>query len=246
MKDSKERFTSVVDDYAKYRPTYPHEAIDWIIERSSLAPRARILDLGCGTGISSRLFAARGFAVTGVDPNEEMLAKAREAGGGVSYARGEAARTGLPAGGFDLAVAAQAFHWFDARAVAAELRRVLAPEARAAAFWNVRADAPLLAAYEDVLRRFSSEYAALPRPAGALAAIEALPGVSRLEEARFRHAQRLDRAGMLGRARSSSYVAHGVADKAGFEAELGRLFDAHAVGGTVLWEYDAVIALFRP
>ena len=52
-------------DYAKARPSYPREAIDLVVH--GLKPHAVAIDVGCGTGISTRLLAARGLRVTGVD-----------------------------------------------------------------------------------------------------------------------------------------------------------------------------------
>jgi SAM-dependent methyltransferase len=54
----------------------------WSIDRDfylSLAgmPPQRILDLGCGTGLLSDAYAARGHEVTGVDPSPAMLEMAR-------------------------------------------------------------------------------------------------------------------------------------------------------------------------
>ena len=63
------RFEKVADLYDKYRPGYPDEVVTWF----GLPAGARVLDLGCGTGISARLFAKHGYAVTAIDPNEAML-----------------------------------------------------------------------------------------------------------------------------------------------------------------------------
>ena len=41
-------------------------------------PASRVLDVGCGTGHHSRLFAELGLEVIGLDPSEAMLARARE------------------------------------------------------------------------------------------------------------------------------------------------------------------------
>src|SRR5688572_16290540 len=137
MKDSRERFTATVDNYEKYRPTYPSELIDWVVATSGIGPGARVADLGCGTGISTRLFAARGFNVIGIDPNEEMLKRAIRAGG-AEYRKGEASATGLGDRSVDLIVGGQAFHWFDLAPTFREFRRILKPHGRCAAFWNVR------------------------------------------------------------------------------------------------------------
>src|SRR5262249_57172112 len=109
--DPRERFTKTAALYARCRPSYPPAAIDWILATAQLAPGASAVDLGCGTGIATRLLAARGLHVLGVDPNEEMLAHARAAGGG-RYRQGAAPSTGLPAASGDLPIPAPSLPWF--------------------------------------------------------------------------------------------------------------------------------------
>src|SRR5438094_931691 len=53
------RFSGLAEVYAKCRPDYPAEAVDFILARCGLAPGARLVDVGSGTGISARLFARR-------------------------------------------------------------------------------------------------------------------------------------------------------------------------------------------
>lgn len=242
--DPKSRFTGLARLYARTRPSYPAELFAWIEARTGLKPGARVADLGCGTGISTRLWAARGFDAVGVDPNEDMLAQARREGG-ASFTRGEASATGLPAASVDLASAAQAFHWFDIPATFAELRRILKPAARCAAFWNSRARTPLHADYEALLRRFSSEYAKLGRGWQTIEVIQRA-GARDVEEASFSNAQQLDREGLLARAHGSSYVALGVKDMPAFDRELSAAFDRHQSGGLVDFAYETRVILFRP
>ena len=70
------RFTGLAETYARYRPGYPSQAVDFITARCALGKGSLLVDVGCGTGISSRLFAARGISVIGIDPNAEMRAAA--------------------------------------------------------------------------------------------------------------------------------------------------------------------------
>src|SRR5262249_49311684 len=71
------RFSGLEELYARYRPGYPPAAIELILRRCGLGgPDEVLADVGCGTGISSRLFAARGVPVLGIEPNEEMRRRA--------------------------------------------------------------------------------------------------------------------------------------------------------------------------
>src|SRR5438445_10832371 len=94
------RFTGLADSYAKYRPGYPIEAIDFIVSRCRLGPDSILVDVGCGTGISSRLFAERSMHVIGIEPNAEMRAAAAAAPMAANsprpiYRDGRAEATGL-------------------------------------------------------------------------------------------------------------------------------------------------------
>lgn len=244
-----DRFHAVAGDYARYRPGYPDAIVDGILGLAGLLPPrpdALVVDLGCGTGISARAFAARGLRVIGVDPNSSMLAQARAAGGGPEYREGAAEATGLPAGRADLVIAAQAFHWFDRDRAAAEIRRLLRTGGRAAAFWNVRpAETPFLRDYEALLLRYCTAPGERVRDEEALAGLRALPGLRDRVDLHHERVEDLDRESCLGRVRSASYVAHGVDDREGFERDLGRLFDAHARGGRVPWALRTVGSCFR-
>ena len=97
----------------------------------------RVLDVGCGEGQVSRLAAAAGAEVVGVDPSWAQVAEARRRGGGPSYLRGAAARMPFAAGSFDAVVACLVFeHISDVDDAIAEVARVLEPGGRFAFFLN--------------------------------------------------------------------------------------------------------------
>ena len=242
--DSRERFSQTAGLYQRHRPSYPAALMDWIVASTGLRPGDRVADIGCGTGISTRLFAERGYDVVGVDPNQEMLAQARAAGG-ARYQAGEAAATGLPAASVAVISVAQAFHWFELTATLREFRRVLHPVGSCAVYWNVRGTSQFLSAYDSLLREHSAEYTVLDKPAQTLAALRARDELREVREAEFAHEQTFDREGLFGRAYSSSYVAHGIADHAGFDRALGEVFERHARDGRVAFAYRTLALCFR-
>jgi ubiquinone/menaquinone biosynthesis C-methylase UbiE len=67
----------VVDFYAKYRRGYDPVVIDWLAEAFTLDNHGVVLDLGCGTGQLTIPVAARAHAVIGMDPEPDMLARAK-------------------------------------------------------------------------------------------------------------------------------------------------------------------------
>jgi SAM-dependent methyltransferase len=256
-RDPKERFSATADLYARWRPGYPTALRDYLLalvagERPATPPATPLLaDIGCGTGISTRLFAGPGRRVIGIDPNSEMLAEARRSTPSdldVEYRLGEATATGLPAECAALITVAQAFHWFDIQAALAEFRRILKPGGFCAAFWNLRDDrqSPLLAEYEALLIRHSVEYPKVARSEATIVDIRTSPGVHDLREAEFQHVQPLDREGLFGRAYSSSYVVHGVpeTERASFDTGLADIFERYQRDGRVDFLYRTHLVAF--
>ncbi|MDJ0693423.1 class I SAM-dependent methyltransferase [Mastigocoleus sp. MO_188.B34] len=66
------RFTDKVENYAKYRPTYPEELIDKILEGLASPSQIIAADIGAGTGIAARQLAERGVRVIAIEPNAAM------------------------------------------------------------------------------------------------------------------------------------------------------------------------------
>ncbi len=126
-------FGGDADRYDRSRPTYPEALFDHIL---GPAPTSLdVLDVGCGTGIASRLMAARGATVLGVEADSRMAEVARRRGTPVEVARIEDwdahERT------FDRVTAAQVWHWVHPRAGAARAASVLRPGGRLCLFWNI-------------------------------------------------------------------------------------------------------------
>ena len=242
--DPHTRFSATAARYHAYRPSYPPGLVDWVLGLPGLPATPAVADVACGTGITTRLFRERGCDVVGVDPNEDMLAFAR-AEGGARFIRGHAEATGLPSSSVDLVTVGQGFHWFERPAALAEMERILRPEGWCAAFWNTRARSPFLDGYERLLEEKSAEYSRIPTPEQTIEDIRAAPGVRDARTSEFANAQVLDRAGLFGRAHSSSYVAHGVDDRDGFDRALSALFDDYQVGGVVEFAYRTLVIGWR-
>jgi SAM-dependent methyltransferase len=68
----------VADFYAKYRRGYDREAIGWLAEAFLLDSHGIVLDLGCGAGQLTIPLAAHSHAVIGMDPEPDMLARAKD------------------------------------------------------------------------------------------------------------------------------------------------------------------------
>jgi SAM-dependent methyltransferase len=245
------RFSGLADVYARCRPTYPAAAIDLIVSRGGLGPQSLLLDVGCGTGISSRLFAARGIPVIGIEPNEDMRRKAQAepVPSGVpvpEYREGRAEATGLPDGVADMVLSAQAFHWFAADAALREFHRVLKPVGWVALLWNERDESdPFTAAYGTVVRA-GSEAAAVEGPRGRGGEpLLTHPLYRQAERLTFANEQSLDEDGLIGRTFSASHAPREPAAAAALAVALRDLFARHQKGGRVVMRYVTSLYLAR-
>ncbi len=234
-RDPTQRFSDRVAAYAEFRPGYPDELLDCLLEKTGLGAGARVADVGAGTGIFTRLLLARGLRVLAVEPNANMRAAAESALGGepgfVPVAA-SAEHTGLGDASVELVTAAQAFHWFDNDAAHTEFGRILAPGGRLALIWNRRdlVD-PFQRAYDGLLREFAADYAANSHMRLDADDLRHFFAGGRLDEFYFPNRQRLDFAGIVGRLRSASYCPP--EDSSGYVdlvAAIQRLFARHADG----------------
>ncbi len=120
--------------YEHARPTYPDDAVDWLLPGGS----PRVVDLGAGTGKFTRLIAARGVEVTAIEPSDEMRAQLEAAVPGVLALKGTAEAIPLADHTVDVVLCAQAWHWVDVPRAAAEVARVLKPHGLLGLVWNTR------------------------------------------------------------------------------------------------------------
>jgi SAM-dependent methyltransferase len=214
-------FGSVAADYAALRPSYPTDALAFVVgERSR-----RVLDLGAGTGLLTHVVRAAGHTVVAVDPSPEMLAQLSAHLPDVETHVGSAESLPLPDASVDAVVAGQAAHWFDPAPTGAELRRVLRPGGVVGLIWNFRdGRVPWVAALDELVNEQRRDRADDRRAVDALARV--LPAVvDRFESSLVQTATPEQVVGGIG---TRSYAA--LMDPDQRSAFLGRvraLLDAH-------------------
>ncbi|HEX3045901.1 MAG TPA: methyltransferase domain-containing protein [Bacillota bacterium] len=134
------RFDEAAAYYDQYRPSYPLELIDCILEKTAISPGARILEIGAGSGKATELFEKRGFELVCIEPGPNLVAAGQRKfnhTNKVTYITSRFEHWAETSEQFDLAFSAQAFHWvpkplgFQKCARALKLGRFLA------LFWNM-------------------------------------------------------------------------------------------------------------
>lgn len=211
-----EGFGKEAGTYEASRPSYPPEAVAWIVEALRAAAGGRVCDLAAGTGILTRLLVPTGAQVFAVEPVAGMRAVLRAKLPSVPVVSGVAEALPLRDASLDGVTIAQAFHWFDAERALAELRRVLRVGGRLALLWNARdRSEPWVDEVWSIMDRVEKrapwrDHEGTHRRDQEARHDDVLhdaPGFGAVHAARFRHRQPLDHDGVVARVRGVSHVA---------------------------------------
>jgi SAM-dependent methyltransferase len=239
--DSKQRFSSRVADYVRYRPGYPSALLDLLRSECALRSDDVIADIGSGTGFLSELFLKNGNRVYGIVPNKEM----RQAGeeylasyDGFSSIEGSAEATTLDDASVDFITAGQSFHWFEPDSARREFNRIVKPGGWLVIAWNDRRmeEAPFTSAYENILERFGIDYKSVKDSYPEADRIQGF--LSTFTQRDLPNQQILDWNSLCGRLRSSSFTpTEGHLNFAPMMDELRKLFDAYQQDRQVRMDY---------
>jgi len=155
-KDNTLLFSGRVQNYIKYRPTYPASLLDLLVTRCGLNPKHVIADVGSGTGILTEMLLKHGNPVFAIEPNTEMRSAAEKLLGRysnfTSVGAGAEATT-IRSHSLDFVTAGQSFHWFNHPVARVEFIRILKPGGWVILIWNVaRIDTPFEKEYNEFWR----------------------------------------------------------------------------------------------
>ena len=246
--DSTERFSNRVDDYDKYRPTYPKAVLDVLTREAGLTPASVVADVGSGTGIFSELLLDHGNMVIGVEPNGPMRQAAERRLGTRKNFRsvnGTAEATTLSDKSVDAVVVAQAFHWFDHSQAPREFKRIAKQRAFVALIWNARiaTSSALNTDYERIVHTFGTDFA---RSGGELVPtmhLRELLGPS-MKLCTLHNEQVMDWPALRGRLQSASYIP--TPDRPRYDemiSALRRAYETHQQNGIVRLLYETRVYL---
>lgn len=122
-----DRFLGFADVYDSARPSVPRKCVELLTRYLGRVPD-RVVDLGSGTGLSTRAWQGACGEAVGVEPSPDMIAQARRRGGqGLRFVEGYAHNTGLPDECADIVVCSQSFHWMEPVSTLNEVNRILVP-----------------------------------------------------------------------------------------------------------------------
>lgn len=243
-----ERFTSRVADYVRYRPGYPDAIVPLLQREIGLAADWRIVDVGSGPGNLTRLFLDHGFRVIGVEPNDAMRAAGEELMAGdpcFQSVDGTAEHTSLAPDSAEFVTAGQAFHWFEPVETRKEFLRILTKPRWVALIWNKRPEgsAPILDAWSDMIRAYSTEYDAVRlRDEAAIEGMSVLFGDSGYRTFTLPNEQLLNAESFWGRLISSSYTPQaGEPGHLEIMTRNSEIFEEYAVDGVLRFPYETQI-----
>src|SRR5438067_12863738 len=243
VRDATQRFSSRVEDYARYRPGYPPGVIQLLKTECGLSAESVVADVASGTVRVTRMLLGNCWRVFGVEPNVEMRHAAEEFMAGHARFKslnGTAESTTLPDHSVDIITASQAAHWFDPGKARQEFVRILKPGGWTVLMWNDRRinASRFSREYEDLLLRYGTDYHEVRR-LDADRTIKAFFAPSEFHARVFDNRQDFDYAGLEGRLLSSSYTPRaGDPKHEPMLRELRRIFDSNQVNGRIIFEYD--------
>ncbi|MDQ2649262.1 MAG: class I SAM-dependent methyltransferase [Actinomycetota bacterium] len=193
--------------YEAARPGYPDAAVAVLAAALDIGPGRSVCDLAAGTGKFTRRLVELGADVTAVEPVEGMRDQLRSVLPSVQVVEGAAEEIPLPDGSVDVVTVAQAFHWFEAPAALAEIRRVLRPGGGLAILWNERDEATAWVAEMSRLISWHERTVSRYQHTDWSAVVAAAGGFTPLQEQRVSWEQPMTRDLLADRVRSISYIA---------------------------------------
>lgn len=247
MIDSKERFSNRVNNYVKYRPTYPQQCINYLFSSIGMNKDSIVADIGSGTGIFSKLIVDRVKKVYGVEPNNEMRMASQQylrENNNFEDVNASSENTTLDDISIDFITCAQSFHWFDMAKVKLEFRRILKPSGRVILVWNTRlGDVDKFSrGYELLIEKYSTDYEKVNHKNLKNKDFMEFFKDEKYTKMEFQNYQKVDFSGLKGRTLSSSYMP--MKNEKNYKLlilDLHELFDNNKIDETVNIKYSTEI-----
>lgn len=157
-------FETQAANYARARPLYPNAFWDTIRDHHLLRPGRHVLDLGAGTGQATGPLLDAGLRVTAVEPGPQLAEQLRVGHPAADVIVSRAEDIDLPAGSFDIVVAATSIHWMNLDVVLPKVHRLLVPSGKLLVWRNVFGDPSVTTPFRDRVAEIVRARDAPPRP----------------------------------------------------------------------------------
>lgn len=125
-----DRFLGFQEAYDRYRPEAPMLITKLLTQYLGRNPQ-QVVDIGCGTGLSTFLWKDAAQSVIGIEPNPDMLSKAvhklsqSEDAESISFVQGFSNALDLADESTDIVTCSQSFHWMEPVSTLKEVSRIL-------------------------------------------------------------------------------------------------------------------------
>jgi SAM-dependent methyltransferase len=246
------RFGHAAEEFQRYRPDYPQELFENILAAVPAGRRERAIDLGAGTGKSTRALVPHFREVIAVEPDTGMAAKLKEEIPAAIVRTVSAEDCSQPPSSVDLVTVGNALHWMDVPRVFANVHAWLRPGGIFAVYdrplpkTTPALDAITLAEMRGPWKPFRD-----PRLKRAVVwddKIRAAPGFEIVESTKFPHIVPMSPRDYVGFWRSTSYgsaYARTLADPEPYWRDLESRFATAADGATILVDLSPPLVLAR-
>lgn len=230
---------------------YPVDILKVLSKICGFSRDKTIADIGCGTGILSGLFLQNGNEVVCVDPNRQMIERAKQRLSrfrNVSYLEAFAESTGIAENSVDIISVGQAFHWFNREGAGREFRRILKDDGTVVLIWNdmIKSVGTFSDEYDRICGTFCPGY---HKSDSGILKDEAIIGFfnSFLGKYEFPNIHHFDLDGILKKFESTSYaITPECPNYAKMRKELENAFTRYERRGVVEMLYKTIMYVGTP
>ena len=123
------RFTGFSNLYDETRPACPKYVVDVLMRYLGRCPQT-VVDMGCGTGLSTLVWKDVADRIIGIEPSKDMIKLALSNAEGtqnVEFVQAFSDKTELDSGIADIVTCSQSFHWMEPESTLREVARLLKP-----------------------------------------------------------------------------------------------------------------------
>lgn len=133
-------FNQTASYYDKYRPSYPQEIINILIQKTDINLDSKILEIGAGSGKATELFASQGYNILCIEPGSQLVEVGRRKFANLNNIKFDVARFEeypVTTATFDVIFSAQAFHWIPQPLGFQKCAEALKDDGYLALLWNM-------------------------------------------------------------------------------------------------------------